>query len=566
MPGGLLNLASVGNQNVLFNSNPQKTYWTSTHKRYTNFGMQNFRLDYEGLRQLSPTTDTVYNFKVKRYADLLTDTFFVINVPNIYSPVFPCGCTSEDPWVPYEFKWIKNLGAMMIRTLKFSIGGAVIQSMTGHDIVALANRDLTPAQKNKWDVMVGNTPDMYDPANSFGRINTYPNAVYFAAGAEPSIRGRELHVPLPIWWSLNSQQAFPLVCLQYNELQIEIVLRPIRELYQIRDVLDVDNTYPVVAPNMNVQEHQFYRFLQTPPNPSLQYSTFGVNWFENAHLSCTYCFLSNEEAKVFSASKQHYLIKEVYDTWFQDVAVTGKAWLQNSSGMVVGWTLLFQRSDVNLRNEWSNYTNWPYDYLPFNITPCPMTLAEGNSPCSEAYQFFCGDSVIPVAEGTLGYGLNPNGSETGLYSTGAAQPQNVKDIALTLGITMDGIVREEMRSVGIYKHQTQYLASPGFASSKLNGMLCYNFCLNTSPFVLQPSGAMNVSKYSKIELEYTTIAPVIDPNASFLQICDPELNTALGTVKTAAQMYDYTFNLLVIEERYNILTFMGGNAGLMNAR
>ena len=150
MPGGLLNLASVGNQSALLNSNPQKTYWTSTHKRYTNFGMQNFRLDYEGLRQLSPTTDTVYNFKVKRYADLLTDTFFVINAPNIYSPVFPCGCSDGAPWVPYEFKWIKNLGAMMIRTVKFSIGGTLIQSMTGHDIVALANRDLTPAQKNKW--------------------------------------------------------------------------------------------------------------------------------------------------------------------------------------------------------------------------------------------------------------------------------------------------------------------------------------------------------------------------------------------------------------------------------
>ena len=29
----------------------------------------------------------------------------------------------------------------------------------------------------------------------------------------------------------------------------------------------------------------------------------------------------------------------------------------------------FQRSDVNLRNEWSNYTNWPYKDLPF---PCIM--------------------------------------------------------------------------------------------------------------------------------------------------------------------------------------------------
>jgi hypothetical protein len=40
-------------------------------------------------------------------------------------------------------------------------------------------------------------------------------------------------------------------------------------------------------------------------------------------------------------------------------------------GMVSAWTMFFQRSDVNLRNEWSNYTNWPYGYLPYDIMPAP---------------------------------------------------------------------------------------------------------------------------------------------------------------------------------------------------
>jgi hypothetical protein len=33
----------------------------------------------------------------------------------------------------------------------------------------------------------------------------------------------------------------------------------------------------------------------------------------------------------------------------------------------------FQRSDVNLRNEWTNYSNWPYNSLPSNVTPAPTT-------------------------------------------------------------------------------------------------------------------------------------------------------------------------------------------------
>ena len=79
MAGGLLNLVSGGSQNAIMYGNPQKTYWSSTYKQITNFGLQNFRLEYEGLRQLQLNTDTIYSFKVKRYAELLKDTFFVFN-------------------------------------------------------------------------------------------------------------------------------------------------------------------------------------------------------------------------------------------------------------------------------------------------------------------------------------------------------------------------------------------------------------------------------------------------------------------------------------------------------
>ena len=44
MAGGLLNLISVGNQNVILNGTPTKSFWKCCFKRYTNFGKQNFRL------------------------------------------------------------------------------------------------------------------------------------------------------------------------------------------------------------------------------------------------------------------------------------------------------------------------------------------------------------------------------------------------------------------------------------------------------------------------------------------------------------------------------------------
>ena len=42
-----------------------------------------------------------------------------------------------------------------------------------------------------------------------------------------------------------------------------------------------------------------HRFLQAPPNTSLTYDDFNANWDADIHMMSTYCFLSEEEKKVF---------------------------------------------------------------------------------------------------------------------------------------------------------------------------------------------------------------------------------------------------------------------------
>jgi hypothetical protein len=250
-------------------------------------------------------------------------------------------------------------------------------------------------------------------------------------------------------------------------------------------------------------------------------------------MSCTYCFLSEEESYVFASKEQNYLIRELYDTWFNSISVTDKLWLQNSTDLVLQWMLLFQRSDVTQRNEWSNFTNWPFDYLPNDIV--------------------IPDSTIPPQDS--------NGKP--LYYMPEYKEENIKEIPLTIGITFDGTTREEERPINTYREQ-QYLRSKGGGFSSLPGMYAYNFCLHTDPFSLQPSGAVNLTRYSKIELLVKTITPPLNPSFYGNILCDVVTGQPIGNNKST--LYNYTFQLLVIEERYNILTFVGGNAGLMNAR
>ena len=79
MPGGLLNIVAYGNQNVILNGNPSKTFFKAVYAKYTNFGMQKFRIDFNGQRNLRLAEESKFTFKMPRYAELLLDSYLVLN-------------------------------------------------------------------------------------------------------------------------------------------------------------------------------------------------------------------------------------------------------------------------------------------------------------------------------------------------------------------------------------------------------------------------------------------------------------------------------------------------------
>ena len=564
MTGGLLNIVSYGNQNVILNGNPKKTFFKATYAKYTNFGMQKFRIDFTGQRSLRLTTDSTFTFYVPRYADLLMDTYIVVTLPTIWSPIWPPNptCGVKD-WAPFEFRWIENLGTQMIKEIRISVGGQTLQVLTGKYLLALVQRDFSGVKRALYDDMTGNTAELNDPGNSNSRINMYPNAYYTSLpqGSEPSIRSRRLYIPINAWFTLSSKMAFPLIALQYNQLQIDVTMRPINDLYTIRDVEDVANGWPIVRPNYTKEYMQLYRFLQSPPSVSLSASDYNNNaqseWNADIHLISTYAFLSNDEAKTFAANEQKYLIKSAYEWNFENVTGSHRVWLENTLGMVSSWMFFFQRSDINLRNQWSNYSNWPYNYLPVNIIPAPV------SPATQ-YNGIYGGTMVSCSAVPIGPGYSTmTSNNTGLFVTQPFSANNQRGILLNMAILLDGKYRENVLDVGVYNFVEKYVRTPSNAPT---GLYCYNFCLDTDPFNFQPTGALNTSKFSNVQFEFTTFYPPLDPSANFLTICDPLTRIPIGVNMPVWRIYDYNYNLVVLEERYNVITFMSGNAGLMYAR
>jgi len=561
MAGGLLNIIAIGNNNIILTGNPSKTFFKVTYSKYSNFGLQKFRIDYDGLRNLRLSEPSTFSFKIPRYAELLMDTYLVVNLPNIWSPVYPPCVETNWQWTPYDFRWIDNLGTNMIREVTITCGSLTLQKYTGDYLAAMVERDFTSEKKKLFNTMSGNIAELNDPANAYSRRDSYPSASFTTntTGAEPSIRGRTLYIPINTWFTLNSNCAFPLVALQYNELVINVTLRPIQELYQVRDVFDVRYSYPYVQADYTQPQFQFYRFLQTPPTVLLKladYQNTNVTWNADIHLLSTYCFLSKEEATKFAVEDQVYLVKDVFNYNFENITGTTRVKL-TSSGMVANWMWYLQRNDANLRNEWSNYTNWPYSNLPSNNILAP------NAPFVDTK----GDYIILDASGEgfiYGMGVHVNNLlNSGITITGDLHPENIKEIMTTMGILLNGEYRENTLTNEIFNYVEKYTRTQGFAKE---GLYCYNFCLNSSPFEYQPSGAINLSKFKDIQLEISTITPAIDMvNSQFNVICDLDGNP-LGIQKSNWRLFDYNYNLTVFEERYNVLSFIGGNCGMLYSR
>ncbi len=582
MPGGLLNIVAYGASNIILNGNPSKTFFKAAYKKYTNFGLQRFRLDHTGQRILSFDSETLMEFKIPRYADLLWDTYVVVTMPNIWSPLFPRTDISGG-YVPYEFRWTRKLGTTMIREITISSGGSLLARYSGEWMSCVVERDEGP-KRRLWNRMVGNVPEMYDPANANDRGGAYPNAMFFEGGGttlgsdrvgiEPSIRGRQLFIPLEAWFSNSSKLALPLVALQYQEVTIRVRFRPVRDLFTILDVANVQdvsyndcscnpqppqdwniNKYNLCgqtsgsgqgntcgfwdrrAPNPADVNHQLWWFLQPPPAQKLYPSSYlnrRQDWFADIHLLATYVFLGQDERRVFAARDHKYLVKTQYHYDFLN-ATGSKRVRMTSRDMVDSYMFRFRRSDAFMRNEWNNYTNWPYKGIPPNELVIPTGLQGTTGLSSDSYF-----RVSPPMDAT-----------------------NVKEILVDLGILLGSEYRENILPVGVYNLVEKWIRTTGEAE---DGLYIYNFCINSNRRQYQPSGAQNMNKWEYVWFEYNTLEPPLDPSNNDVQILCDASGAVIGVRKDLWRLNKYNYDLRVFESRYNVVVITSGCIGLADAR
>lgn len=607
MPGGLIQLSAYGEETHYMMGNPQITFYKNIFKRHTNFAIENFIHYFEGKGKTELHLEDTTNFKVKvgKNGDLVKSMYLCFTLPAITSD-------SND-----SFEWIKNIGTAAINKVECYIGGQLIDTLYGEWLTIKHELTTTDEKVVLFDKMVGNVPDLYQPDGGLGE-SRYPVSFYteddvsvsgisssepayiinnsvnictelgsknvygpvseccdctktsFGPNTVPSIFERHLYIPLPFWFSKDIGSSFPLLALEYHDMEIRIQFKSVSDLYTVKSTYTVDSSnidipMPItknirIRPEQNNPDQFINKFIGKDVADSKKFKGWGLH----PHLNIEYVFLDKMEKKMFATYDHEYLIEQKSRQEFYNLS--GKFKLDLDLYLPIKELIWVpRRNDAKENNEFTNFTNLEReDVNPFINDPdvYPYThLFSQVIVTKENYHKIRKEIILKCK-------IQFNDKDRIHYVTA--------DIGEHKTISENTLIPYEYFTlVQPYQHHKR---------SKKDGIYVYSFSLH--PDKIQPSGFSNMSRIQDISLHLETRTPPMIYEARFPDDKESELVpfpkfVFQGTPSALSMMQDkyaqldesirpeitlksplwqYDINVYVIN--YNILSVKGGMVDL----
>lgn len=294
--------------------NPQFSYFSFVYRKPTKFATQFVSVPFDtasGTALPYYGTKTLTVNSLSRVGDLLLGAHLYFELPDVYA---------DDTT---RFQWVDKVGTTLVQEVRVSVGGQLIERIPGEWIDVWSELTHTPAQRATLDRLTGNVSFLKAPVSRTNAISVRNNEFIYAtypvgdrASGQPSIRGRKVYVPLPVWFSRTPGHALPLIALQGAPVKIEIDVRPWSQLYRLWDQFTeayyAPERYPVgreSADGMyrNTAAPQLYAFMEAP-DPSRSAVDL------RAHLECEFGFLGVGERNAVAATSRDTLIETVVST------------------------------------------------------------------------------------------------------------------------------------------------------------------------------------------------------------------------------------------------------------
>lgn len=342
MGGGLLQLIAVGQIDEFMSINPELSFYQYVYKRHTNFSMESRQLTFQKNPVLTTNKlSNIYECTISRYGDLLSEIYFCFTLPDIYS--------SEH----YKFKWVNKVGNIFVKKASVYIDGVLIDQVTSEWMNIWNELTLSNTENTKYDTMIGNVPEMFNPQLNYNRVSIknnkfiyhyYPNSS--KNNPEPSIKSRKIIVPLNFWFTKNPSLSLPLLRLQFSVVSIKIEIESSERLYQVFS----NDLEKYISP-------EYYNELY---GDNININTFANSLSIFPYIEANYVFLADDERNtLFLRPKLTYMVEQLTVNTTQNIPSISNAShnisinINNPTKELI-WTI--KRDDYLKFNEFHNFT------------------------------------------------------------------------------------------------------------------------------------------------------------------------------------------------------------------
>jgi hypothetical protein len=207
---------------------PKFSFFKYVLRRNTNFFSTHINICNEtiNLNNLDKLIEIDIKKQISGDVDLLNNLYISFYLPDIYS---------NDK---YKFKWVENIGAILIKEAIFTINGQDIDSLTGEWLCVW--NELSSPVVDDFNKMAGNIPEINNPKSSNNIIRIKNNIIndfdYPSSDMNnPSIPGKWVSVQLPFWFTKAPNLALPIFGAVWSEntYYLKITFTNIEKLYTV---------------------------------------------------------------------------------------------------------------------------------------------------------------------------------------------------------------------------------------------------------------------------------------------------------------------------------------------
>jgi len=318
MPGGVLQIAAIGAQDVFLTGTPQITYFIAVYKRYSNFSIECVNQLFTGNADFGKKVFC----NIGRVGDLMSDTHLHIKLPKLVNSTNPDA----------KIYWVNSIGHVLIKYIDIEIGGTIVDRQYGIWMEIWSELTIPKEKQTAFNEMIGR----YDNKHIDKSVLHHP--------PESHNGEMELYIPLYFWFCRNIGLALPLIALQHHDVKINLGLREINELYVTTSNIEPDLDTKIVECSLYVD----------------------------------YIFLADDERKRFAGNDHEYLIeqlqinstslnasikkpKELRQTAFNDTSMVDVKFNHPVKEFIwiIQNSLILEESkeDGHLGNDWFNFGN-----------------------------------------------------------------------------------------------------------------------------------------------------------------------------------------------------------------